>query len=47
MDCECGQHLEAADDEQLFEQTREYVDRDHPEMEISDELIRNLNRTSV
>ena len=42
MDCDYGQHLEAADDEQLFEQAREYVDRDHPEMEISDEQIRNL-----
>jgi predicted small metal-binding protein len=40
--CDCGQHLEAADDEQLFERAREHVDRDHPEMEISDEQIRNL-----
>ncbi len=34
--------LEAADEEQLFEQAREHVDQAHPEMEISDEQIRNL-----
>jgi hypothetical protein len=31
--------LEAADDEELFRIAREHVDRDHPEMERSDEQI--------
>jgi predicted small metal-binding protein len=37
LDCDCGQHLEAANDEELFERAREHVDRDHPEMQLSDE----------
>jgi predicted small metal-binding protein len=40
IDCPCGHHFEAADDEELFRQCREHVDRDHPEMERSDEQIR-------
>jgi hypothetical protein len=32
--------LEAADDEELFRLAREHVERDHPEMERSDDQIR-------
>ncbi|MGH3090633.1 MAG: DUF1059 domain-containing protein [Rubrobacteraceae bacterium] len=42
LDCECGRHLEAADDEKLFEQAREHVDRDHPEMQLDDEQVRGI-----
>lgn len=42
LDCECGRHLEAADDEELFERTREHVDRDHPEMGLSDEQVHGI-----
>ncbi|TCJ20276.1 DUF1059 domain-containing protein [Rubrobacter taiwanensis] len=42
MDCECGRHLEAPDDEALVEQARRHVDEDHPEMHLSDEEIRGL-----
>jgi predicted small metal-binding protein len=42
MDCDCGHHLEAPDDEHLFERAREHVDRDHPEMQLSDEQVRGL-----
>jgi hypothetical protein len=42
LDCECGQHLEAADDQDLFERAREDVDRDHPEMGLSDEQVRGI-----
>lgn len=35
--CECGRHLEAAHDEELFERAREHVDRDHPDTGLSDE----------
>ena len=38
----CGQHLEAANDEELFERAREHVDRDHPEMQLSDEQVRGI-----
>jgi hypothetical protein len=40
IDCPCGHRLEGADDEELFRLAREHVDRDHPEMERSDEQLR-------
>jgi hypothetical protein len=40
IECPCGHHLEAADDDELFGLAREHVDRDHPEMERSDEQLR-------
>jgi hypothetical protein len=40
IDCPCGHHFEANDDEELFRLCREHVDRDHPEMERSDEQLR-------
>ncbi len=43
LDCECGRHLEANDDEELYGQAREHVvDRDHPEMQLSDEQVRGI-----
>lgn len=41
LDCSCGQHLEADNDEELFERARKHVDVDHPEMELSDEKQHN------
>jgi predicted small metal-binding protein len=40
IDCPCGHHVEAADDEELFRLCREHVDADHPEMQRSDAQIR-------
>ena len=40
IDCPCGHHFEGADDEELFGLCREHVDADHPEMQRSDEQIR-------
>ena len=40
IDCPCGHHFEAADDQELFRLCREHVDRDHPEMQRSDEQLR-------
>ena len=40
IDCPCGHHFEADDDEELFRLCREHVDRDHPEMERTDDQIR-------
>jgi hypothetical protein len=34
LDCERGQHLEAANADDLFQQAREYIHRDYPEMEF-------------
>jgi len=38
--CPCGHRLEGADDDELFRLAREHVDRDHPEMQRSDEQLR-------
>jgi predicted small metal-binding protein len=40
VDCPCGHRLEGEDDEELFRKAREHVDRDHPEMQRSDEELR-------
>jgi len=42
LDCSCGQHLEADNDEKLFKRARKNVDTDHPEMELSDEKVRRI-----
>jgi predicted small metal-binding protein len=41
VDCPCGHRLEGADHEELFRLAREHVDRDHPEMEKTDEELRD------
>jgi rhodanese-related sulfurtransferase/predicted small metal-binding protein len=39
IECPCGHHLEAADDDELFRLAREHIDRDHPEMQrINDDI---------
>jgi hypothetical protein len=40
IECPCGHHLEAADDEALFLAAREHIAQDHPEIERTDEQIR-------
>src|SRR5439155_11674357 len=40
IECPCGHHLEGADDNELFRLAREHVDRDHPEMQRTDEQLR-------
>jgi predicted small metal-binding protein len=40
IDCPCGHRFEAADDEELFRLCREHVDADHPEMQRTDEQLR-------
>jgi hypothetical protein len=39
IECPCGHHLEGADDE-LFHLARDHVDRDHPEMQRTDDELR-------
>jgi predicted small metal-binding protein len=38
--CDCGQHLEASDDQKLFGEAQKHMNRDHPEMQLSDERVR-------
>ena len=42
LDCECKQHLEAADDEGLFEKAREHVGRGDPQMGLNNEQVRSI-----
>ena len=42
LDCDCGQHLEAADDQKLFDKAKEHLNRDHPEMRLSAERVREI-----
>ena len=40
IECPCGHHLEAADDEAVLRAAREHIAQDHPDMERTDEQIR-------
>ena len=40
IDCPCGHRLEGADDEELFRLAREHIAKEHPEMDRTDEHIR-------
>ena len=40
IDCPCGHHLEGEDDEALFRVVREHVDNHHPDMQRTDEQLR-------
>jgi hypothetical protein len=47
IECPCGHHFEAADEEALFDVCREHVDRDHPELERTDEQLRERVRADA
>ena len=40
IDCPCGHRLEGADNEELFRLAREHIHRDHPEMNRTDDQVR-------
>jgi predicted small metal-binding protein len=40
IDCPCGHRLEGADDNELFRVAREHIDREHPEMQRTDDQVR-------
>ena len=42
IDCDCGHTLQAANDDDLYKAAREHVDREHPDMQLSDEQVRAL-----
>ena len=42
IDCDCGETLSAANDEDLFQTTRRHMDEAHPDMEMNDEQVREL-----
>jgi hypothetical protein len=42
IDCDCGQTLQAANDDDLFKETRAHIDDEHPDMPLTDEQVREL-----
>ena len=40
IDYPCGHQLQGADDQELFRLAREHFERDHPEMQRTDEQLR-------
>ena len=42
IDCECGKTLQAANDEDLADAVRDHVAEDHPDMELSEEQVREM-----
>ena len=42
IDCECGQTLQAANDDDLAKAVREHVAQDHPDADMSDEQAEQL-----
>jgi hypothetical protein len=42
IDCDCGQTLQAGNDDDLFKETRAHVDQEHPDMQLTDEQVRDL-----
>jgi Protein of unknown function (DUF1059) len=42
IDCQCGRTLQAANDDDLATAVRQHVADDHPDMEMSDEEVREF-----
>ena len=42
IDCDCGETLHAANDDDLFKVAREHVDREHEDLEMTDDQVRQL-----
>jgi predicted small metal-binding protein len=42
IDCDCGQTLQAANDDDLFRATRKHVDEAHPDLDMNDDQVREL-----
>ena len=42
IDCDCGQTLQAANDDDLVKATRAHVDQEHADMNLSDDQVREL-----
>ena len=39
---DCGQHLEASDDQKLFDEAQKHMNRDHPELQLGAERVREI-----
>jgi predicted small metal-binding protein len=42
IDCQCGQTLQAANDDELASAVRAHVDEAHPDMALDDDQVKGL-----
>lgn len=42
IDCDCGKTLQAANDDDLTKAVRGHIAEDHPDMDMSDDDVRQL-----
>ena len=42
IDCDCGKTLQAGNDDDLARCVREHVEESHPDMELSDDQVKEL-----
>jgi predicted small metal-binding protein len=42
LDCDCGQTVQGATDDELVNEVRRHVDDSHPDMELSDDQLREM-----
>jgi predicted small metal-binding protein len=42
IDCQCGKTLQAANDEDLTDEVREHVGESHPDMQLTDDQLREM-----
>jgi predicted small metal-binding protein len=42
IDCDCGQTLQAGNDQDLAAQMSAHIDKAHPELELNEEQVRQL-----
>ncbi len=42
IDCDCGETLSAANDDDLVRETRRHVDEAHPDMGLNDDQVQEL-----
>jgi hypothetical protein len=47
IDCDCGETLQAANDDDLFGAARRHVDEAHSDLDMSDDQIRELVATKA
>ena len=42
LDCFCGEYLEGDNDEELLNWTKAHIERQHPNMQLTDEQVRQI-----
>jgi Protein of unknown function (DUF1059) len=45
IDCDCGQTLQAGNDDDLVKEARAHFDQEHPDEQLTDEQLRSLVST--